>query len=111
MIAPTIDWNRFEFTCAREDLNVPMPSPEAEAIFQRSREYNRLAFRKDSTNLLRESTILTLQAAEMGHVKAMSNLVLVYTRPMALQVTTSRLSNGRGNSWHWIKGWAITTWA
>ena len=80
MIAPTIDWNRFEFTCAREDLNIPMPSPEAEAIFQRSREYNRLAFRKDSTNLLRESTILTLQAAEMGHVKAMSNLVSVYTK-------------------------------
>lgn len=78
MTPNAIDWSTLEFKCARQDDLLPKPDPEADEWYRQANTLFKAGLKADSYDMLGRSFNLMKQAAERGHIKAMSNLALDY---------------------------------
>ena len=78
MTSSSIDWTTLEFKCVRQDDLLPKPDPETDEWYRRANAQFKAGVKADSYDMLVRSFELMKQAAERGHIKAMSNLVLDY---------------------------------
>ena len=78
MNTPAINWESLEFTCAHEAKLLPKPDPQAEEWYKKANELYKAGNKTGDENLLHGSFVLMLRAAELGHVKAMNNVVVDY---------------------------------
>ena len=78
MTSNNVDWSTLEFKCARQDDLLPKPDPEADEWYRQANTLFKAGVKADSNDMLVRSFNRMKQAAERGHIKAMSNLALNY---------------------------------
>lgn len=80
MSTSEIDWSTLDFTCIREEQNLPKPDPEASAWYNEGLQWLNRGLEKDDDAALKQAATLFHKAAAKGHVKAMNNLASMYLR-------------------------------